>query len=362
MDTRMQDTGALLTVGERLIARAPLAMVLSDPNSDDNPLTYVNAAFERITGYSAASALGRNCRFLQGDDTGQPEAAELASAIAGRQSATVTLRNYRADGKPFLNRLMISPVEDADGELVAYLGIQNVISDEAPPKASDRVRQLDEQLEEMRHRVKNHLQMLSSLIRLQGRDPGADGYVTLGRRVDALALLYDEFSHPPTGEAARYDVVPAGGYVSRVANTVAALDGRGGIRVNIDADPIIMRSQQAAKLGLLCSELLSNAFEHAFDGREEGNVEIRLKQQGGDRVRLTVSDDGVGMGDVGWPENGNSGARIVRGLAQAVGGELIVSTSRSGTSVRLDFDNAVDTTRDGEGQAMLSSPEGDRTG
>ncbi|MEM9798534.1 MAG: PAS domain-containing protein [Pseudomonadota bacterium] len=357
------DPQAFLEGGKAVMADLPLAMVLTDPNKSDNPIIYVNRAFERVTGYEANHAIGRNCRFLQGDDRDQPAVQTLRDAIAVPESVVVTLTNYRADGTPFLNRLMIAPVQDDNDEIFAFVGIQAEVTP-ADPDAERTARSFDTQLEEMQHRVKNHLQMVSSMIRLQARDlDPVESYKVLARRVDALALLYDEFSTPPGAQGEmRYDVVSAGGYVSRVAATVGALDGRRNIRIGVDADTVYMRTERAAQLGLLTSELLSNTLQHAFKARSEGLVEVRLKQQGGDRIRLTVSDDGLGMGNANWPQEGNLGAQIVRGLVARLDGVIHVTTGGGGTTVTIEFENALDTSLEADGQRVVTAPYGDRAG
>lgn len=362
MDTQHKQN-IYLEAGKSILAQLPLAIALTDPNRVDNPIVYVNRAFEKITGYAASSVVGRNCRFLQNDDRDQEGLAELARAIEARESVTVTLRNYRANGEMFMNRLMVAPIFNDDGELFAFVGVQIEVMTEAP-SPDITVRKFDEQLAEMQHRVKNHLQMVASMIRLQGKSSdAAESYSILARRVEALALLYDEFSHPPRVEQERrYDVVSAGSYVSRVAATVGALDGRRNIRVNIDSDPVYMRTEQAAQVGLLTSEILSNTLQHAFADRAEGVVEISLKQQGGDRVRLQIGDDGVGMGDVEWPKEGNLGAKIATSLARQLGGELNVMSTETGTVITLDFHNVLDTSLEDDGRRVLADAQGDRTG
>lgn len=102
------------------------AVVITDARAPDQPICYVNAAFERMTGYSAREAIGRNCRFLQRVDRDQAELQELRRALDQHAACTVTLRNYRRDGTPFLNELFISPLFDEHGELTHYLGVQRV--------------------------------------------------------------------------------------------------------------------------------------------------------------------------------------------------------------------------------------------
>ena len=92
------------------------------------PVVYVNPAFERMTGFSAEEARGRNCRFLQGSDTDQAGLTEIRQAIAEQREARVLLRNYRKDGALFWNDLLLSPVRDLEGELRYFAGIQNDVT------------------------------------------------------------------------------------------------------------------------------------------------------------------------------------------------------------------------------------------
>lgn len=98
-------------------------ILVSDMRLKGEPITYVNPAAERITGYAANELLGRNCRMLQGQDRDQPGIRDMRAALAGRRSCTVEVRNYRRNGDPFWNRVTLSPVRDADGEVSHYVGV-----------------------------------------------------------------------------------------------------------------------------------------------------------------------------------------------------------------------------------------------
>lgn len=95
----------------------------------DMPICYVNPAFERITGYSAEEAIGRNCRFLQGTDTAQPQMETIREALSQGQSCTVELRNYRKNGTMFWNSVSIAPVLDETGRTTHFIGVQKDITE-----------------------------------------------------------------------------------------------------------------------------------------------------------------------------------------------------------------------------------------
>lgn len=114
------------------IALSPLAMVVSNPRRDDNPLEVVNPAFLDMTGYSEAEVVGRNCRFLAGEKSDSVATERLRQAIGGRRPVLSEIINYRRDGTPFRNGVMITPLFDEDGKLAWFLGSQ---VDLGPPEA-----------------------------------------------------------------------------------------------------------------------------------------------------------------------------------------------------------------------------------
>ncbi|HEY1928521.1 MAG TPA: EAL domain-containing protein [Caulobacteraceae bacterium] len=118
-----------------------LVVALDDPRL---PLTFVNRAFETITGYSRREAIGQNTRFLQAADQLQPEIAILEEAVARRAPASVTLRNYRKDGTLFWNALRLLPVIDGAGRPTHYLGLmQDVTETRLAAERLDRAGQID---------------------------------------------------------------------------------------------------------------------------------------------------------------------------------------------------------------------------
>ena len=95
----------------------------------DLPICYVNPAFERITGYSAEEAIGRNCRFLQGTDTAQPQMKTIREALSQGKSCMVEVRNYRKNGTMFWNSISIAPVLDETGRTTHFIGVQQDVTE-----------------------------------------------------------------------------------------------------------------------------------------------------------------------------------------------------------------------------------------
>ena len=113
-----------LAVRDRAVVAAGLSFTITDPNQPDDPLVFVNPAFERTTGYSYEEAVGRNCRFLQGPGTDPAAVARVRELLERREHGTVTLLNHRKDGTAFWNELSLSPVYDGQGRLTHFVGIQ----------------------------------------------------------------------------------------------------------------------------------------------------------------------------------------------------------------------------------------------
>lgn len=112
---------------DSLIANSNVAAVVSDPRLPDNPIVACNAAFMALTGYERAEILGRNCRFLRGAGTEPEQTQILRDAVAQRRPVMVELTNYRKDGSPFRNAVMIAPLFGDDGNLLYFLGSQMAI-------------------------------------------------------------------------------------------------------------------------------------------------------------------------------------------------------------------------------------------
>ena len=106
------------------IEKTRMPMILTDPRQPDDPIVFVNRAFQDLSGYGADELLGRNCRFLQGPGTNPRDVQSIRDALRGKRDIAIDLLNYRKDGSTFVNELYISPVLDADGRVLYHFGTQ----------------------------------------------------------------------------------------------------------------------------------------------------------------------------------------------------------------------------------------------
>lgn len=140
-----------------MIDSSPVAAVISDPRQPDNPIVACNDAFVALTGYPRDEIVGRNCRFLSGPDTETWLTERLRSGIRRQQPTMVEILNYRKDGTPFRNAVMVAPIFDEHGELQYFLGSQVEVTEDAAQVRENRRRNAHERVEALSPRQREIL-------------------------------------------------------------------------------------------------------------------------------------------------------------------------------------------------------------
>jgi two-component sensor histidine kinase len=323
---------------KQFLDHVPVAIAVSEVGPSE-AITYCNLEFERLTGQPAAKIQGNDWRVLpgvaapRGDDTSLGEAVQNDQEYIG--AFTIDRDGNRVDVDAWSNT-----IESDEGvpmfRLVALASTGQ--RDRAPGEEYDQLlRDKDVQLRELQHRVKNNLQMITALIRIEARNvpDGQTGepFDRLAGRVQALAILYDLLA----GEGAD-DGIDLGVYLSQVASSVMQAHAVEGIRLNLKVDTWPVSINVAMPAGLVVNELMTNALKHAFVGRDGGTIEVSsLVTETG--CRVVVSDDGVGLpeGET-WPQSGKLSAVIAQSLRQNAKAQLEVhSELNEGLRVSIFF-------------------------
>lgn len=117
---------------------SPIATVISNPRRSDNPIEVANATFSALTGYAEGEIVGRNCRFLAGEATEPWATQRIRDSIKSRQPVLVDILNYRRDGTPFRNGVLVTPLFDEEGHLAWFLGSQVDLGPSAEPQFEAR--------------------------------------------------------------------------------------------------------------------------------------------------------------------------------------------------------------------------------
>lgn len=333
-----QDVARVLGAGDALagFSRLSISLVLTDPRQDDNPIIYVNDAFERTTGYSRSAAVGRNCRFLQGDQTDKRDVDRIREAIEAGRDVSVDILNYRANGESFFNRVIIAPIMGDDGKPLFFFGIQKELVD-SDRGADNRIS--EDHLLQLQNLVQNDLALVLQRIgRHQDISAGVPALEITGlpRRLEGLQLVYEEMRHASRNRNRL--VLDLGSLLSRLSSAIAHDEAGPGIRFVQAVEGAEVSLERATRIALVVSEVLHNAFRHAFSSGEDGTVELRATRLAGGAVRLVVSDDGQGLPKgLDWPNRRSTGGRIVMDMLQGLDASLFVSRGAAGTTVTIDI-------------------------
>lgn len=164
-------------------------IVITEGNTSNRPIVYVNQSFCRLTGYTADEILGQDCRFLQGAQTDRETLENLRGALARGHPARVRLLNYRKDGSTFWNELSISPVRDDRGLVTHHIGMQKDITDLVEYEAS--LQALVAQLEQ-----DSHTDPLTGLLNRRGLEmAAAPAWGHAVRAGSWISLLFVDIDH-----------------------------------------------------------------------------------------------------------------------------------------------------------------------
>ncbi|MEO5772819.1 MAG: LuxR C-terminal-related transcriptional regulator [Sphingomicrobium sp.] len=134
------------------IGSSPVANVITNPRVADNPIIAANPAFVALTGYAESEIVGRNCRFLAGEKTEPWITDRITAAIRDRRTVLVDILNYRRDGTPFRNGVMVTPLFGEDGELAFFLGSQVDLGVDAPALFNSRRARATELIQQLPRR------------------------------------------------------------------------------------------------------------------------------------------------------------------------------------------------------------------
>lgn len=332
-----------------VIDACPISITVADARLPDTPLIYVNRTFETLTGYARDEVLGSNCRFLQGADCDPGVLRTLHDAVAFGTQAEVRLVNRRKDGTLFLNRLVLAPIRDDQGQVTAFIGLQSDVTDEARREEAERQRQRVEALGRMMggvaHEINNLLQpvtlMTEELIARHAADadrPYLD--VVLDCALNARRIIGDllAFSRPSGRKA---EVVDAATLLREVLVLIRKAVGPGVVMELEAAAPGIAVLADKTAFTQVLLNLAGNAAA-AMGGT--GTIRVALR---GSRThtampcaRIDIVDSGCGMDRATLErafepffttkpigQGTGLGLSVAFGLIKEMGGEIILDSA-----------------------------------
>lgn len=300
----------------------------------------INRKAAEMTGYAVEELVGKSVKDLVAPGE-YPDAQERLKGIVEGTTYPIYERLFRKkDGSEFQVEINASLILDADRR---PRFIQSVIRDISERKAKERALQTalqekDILLKEIHHRVKNNMQVVSSLLSLQSRyisDPrDVEAFRECQRRIRSMALVHEKLYRSRSLSRIEF-----GGYVRQLAGQLlsSAEKRPGTVGLKLDVEETMFDIQTAIPLGLIVNELLSNALKYAFPGERKGQISISLRAGERDEFVLTFSDDGVGLPPgVDLVRSESLGFQLVSMLVEQLDGRVDIQ-GESGTGFRIFF-------------------------
>jgi PAS domain S-box-containing protein len=313
---------------ERAIENSTSGMTIADARLPDMPLVYINRAFETITGYAVGEVIGKNCRFLQGDDNDQPGLHELRAALREGRQTTVILRNYRKDGTLFWNELRLSPIFSNRGELTHFVGVQADITErreielerEAMLRRSEEQAQKDREtthrlleldrlksqfLANMSHELRTPLNSIIgySELLLDGddgelTDEAHEDVSTIHTSGQHLLSIINEILDLAKIEAGQMTIDPRAVQFETIASDVLQAS-----EILLKDKPVELKLTEESPITkvsadpLRLRQILTNLVSNAIKFTQRGSVEIAYGKEDMASAYVEVRDTGIGMSE-----------------------------------------------------------------
>ena len=300
-----------------LLDHIPIAIAVSKLIAGDPRVCYANKTFKSLAGPAVANLAGRGwtilADFVQESD---PRSTLQNAILKGDEDFLGTFR--LVGERPIVVEAYAGLIENEDGTENYRIAALIDVTDRARAEREELARQIRDKdflLREVQHRVKNNLQLVISLIRLEARAERRGDKVnltTLAGRIESLQLLYQALT--PGGPD---DEIDLGHYLSQIATAVMNTSAVEGVRLKTKVDHAPMSINVALPVGLVVNELLTNSFKHAFVGREGGVITLECLREDDTYLKVVVADDGAGLpeGTV-WPAPGKISAFMVQTLRE----------------------------------------------
>jgi PAS domain S-box-containing protein len=330
---RLHDVNTYL---EAIINASPFAIV--DLHMDGRVKSLWNPAAENIFGWKRMEVLGKPLPFLN-ENKGTKYENIMHNVLSGEFKSDLELECARNDGEQIYTMMATAPLLNVDnniqGVMATFADISDMIMAEKQIKAS--LEEKEVLLREIHHRVKNNLQIISSLMSLQSEYTEEPETLKMFQesknRIRSMALIHEKLYQ--SGDMAHIDF---GEYLKSLVEMLSIFhkEKKDDVKVNLNCEDVFLEIDTAISMGLIVNELVSNCFKHAFPLERKGEIEINLSKMS-EGYLLEVADDGVGLPEgFDLEKTGTLGLLIVQTLSLQLRGSLEIKTDNR-TSFCLSF-------------------------
>ena len=305
-----------------------------------------NSAAERLLGYSEAEAIGMSITRVFPADKLEEESARLQKIIKGERIKPFETERIHKSGKTVYVSVTISPLCDRQGRVIGVCKLARDISQQK--KQREMIEHALEEktalLHEVHHRVKNNLQIVSSLLNLQARkaSPEVAGALAESQgRIKAMALV-----HQLLYESNNMSEINLAEFLKNLMSLSISTYGieKKGIELVLDgnAQQISMDVQRMIPCGLVINELILNAVKHAFPQRKDGKVRISVLADD-EEISISVADNGCGLpAGFQWNGKGGLGSQLIPMFVHQLHGELSTSSDENGAQFTITLKNRLE--------------------
>ncbi|MBI5684193.1 MAG: PAS domain S-box protein [Verrucomicrobia bacterium] len=299
----------------------------------DGYCDYQSQQWADYTGVPVAEHLGDGWNKLQHPDDRPRSFAAWQAAVQGKAPYDLEYRVRRHDGVYEWFKVIGQPIRDGSGRIVRWFGVALNIQDIKDAEEAIKASLVEKEvlLKEIHHRVKNNMQVLSSLVSLQAdslHDPALNAvFADVRDRVRSMALVHEKLYQSDTLASLDFSEYAESllHYLWDAHGSEAAVD------LNLALEPVTLTVESAVPCGLILNELAANALKHAFRGRSEGAVTVSVSNGKDGRVSLRVSDNGAGLpAGLNWREAKSLGLRLVQMLTKQLDGTVEARRSDAG--------------------------------
>ena len=306
----------------------------------DQKIVYANRKLEEMFGYDKGELLNEHVSIVNAPTDESPEeiATEIIESLRKTGTWSGEVKNIKKNGEHFWCSANVSSfVHHEHGNV--WISVHSDISERkrAEESVNESLKEKEILLKEIHHRVKNNLQVVSSLLNIQANNISDENVVKhlkdLQSKVMSMSLIHENIYQSET-----LSDVNIRKYIIMLKDNLlqSYIQNGRSIKISTDIDDIILGIERATPLGLIIAELISNSLKHAFVNSDGGNVMVDFKRANNSLV-LTVSDDGKGFPDKKDIEkNGSLGLKLVSMLVHQLGA-TIETKSEEGVETKIIF-------------------------
>lgn len=323
------------------IERSPNSIVITNNNYE---IEYVNPYFTEMTGYTFEEVVGKNPNILKSGQTKKDTYEEMWKTLASGETWQGEFLNLKKTGELFWESASIGPITDSTGKITHYIAIKQDITEKKKKdkELKDSLEEKEIMLKEIHHRVKNNLQVVSSLLNMQVEQyshPEAIEAINSSRnRVKAMALVHENLYK--SRNIAKTSLKE---YIIMLAKNIYSSYGVSFERVKFhcDTNSIEFGLDTIIPLGLILNEAISNSLKHGFPNEQSGEISIFLDEKANDAGEemyvMYIKDNGKGLPEGFDPEKTNSlGMTLLTSLSTQLDGNTIIN-NKVGTEIIINF-------------------------